>query len=75
MAKKIEINGTTALKIRHKLGQSQDVFWRGLGATQAAGSRYESGRSIPTPTKRLLYLTHIAKAITPAMQKTLDGIK
>lgn len=42
--------------IRTKRKQNQSEFWKRLGVTQSGGSRYESGRDIPEPTRRLLEL-------------------
>ena len=63
MAKKSKapmINGAEMLKLRKKLGLNQAQFWSNVGVTQSGGSRYESGREIPKPTKRLIYLVMIA---------------
>lgn len=70
------INGETAKDIRDRLGMNQQQFWTGLGACQSAGSRYESGRRIPAPTRRLIYLLHVVGvALTPAKQAAFDAIK
>ena len=45
--------------IRRKLGQNQEAFWSRIGVTQSGGSRYESGRNMPKPTRELLRLVHI----------------
>jgi predicted transcriptional regulator len=50
---------------RNKLGINQTVFWQRYGVTQSAGSRYESGRSIPKPL-RLLVRLHLNGVITDA---------
>jgi transcriptional regulator with XRE-family HTH domain len=46
-------------EIRKSLGLNQSEFWSPLGVTQSGGSRYESGRNMPTPVKHLLRLIHI----------------
>lgn len=46
-------------EIRRKLGLNQNEFWSKLGVTQSGGSRYESGRKIPVPTKFLLQLIYV----------------
>lgn len=46
----------TPKEIRVKRKQNQSEFWKTIGVTQSGGSRYESGRAIPEPTKRLLEL-------------------
>lgn len=43
-----------AREIRRKLGLNQQQFWSQLGVTQSGGSRYESGRNIPTPIALLV---------------------
>lgn len=35
-------------------GENQTQFWTRFGVTQSGGSRYESGRELPTPTAILL---------------------
>lgn len=45
-------------ELRAKLKLSQAEFWGRIGVTQSGGSRYESGRSIPAPTKTLLTITY-----------------
>lgn len=44
--------------VRHKLGLNQTEFWSPVGITQSAGSRYESGRSIPRPVQILLTIRY-----------------
>jgi transcriptional regulator with XRE-family HTH domain len=46
-------------KIRERLGLNQEEFWTRIGVTQSGGSRYESGRSMPTPVRELLRLVHV----------------
>jgi DNA-binding transcriptional regulator YiaG len=41
---------------RKKSGMNQNAFWSRFGVTQSGGSRYESGRDIPTPTSMLIWL-------------------
>lgn len=43
---------------RKKNGMNQNEFWRRVGITQSGGSRYETGRNIPTHTRLLLHLTY-----------------
>ena len=73
MAKKVTsptITGAVALKLRNKLGIPQHEFWSRLGCTQSGGSRYESGRNMPRPVKKLFFLTYIA---TPWVLSGKDG--
>lgn len=53
-SKKIDLNNLAAL--RKGYGENQEVFWRRFGVTQSGGSRYESGRNIPTPIALLVSL-------------------
>jgi DNA-binding transcriptional regulator YiaG len=41
-------------ELRRSAGLNQTEFWRRFGVTQSGGSRYESGRSMPTPLKVLM---------------------
>ena len=50
--KKIDLGNLAAL--RKQSGGNQETFWRRFGVTQSGGSRYESGRNIPTPIAMLL---------------------
>jgi transcriptional regulator with XRE-family HTH domain len=45
-------------KLRLKLGLNQQEFWSRLGVTQSGGSRYESGRRVPEPIKKLIELAY-----------------
>ncbi len=59
MKANVKINADFILAKRKALGQNQSEFWREFGLTQSAGSRYESGRNIPPPTRKLIYLRHV----------------
>ena len=50
-------------EFRNKQGLNQSQFWSRYGVTQSGGSRYESGRSIPKPTKLLIRL-HLSGVIS-----------
>jgi len=52
------ITGEQALAMREKAKATQSEFWKHLGVTQSGGSRYESGRNIPTPVRLLLALRY-----------------
>lgn len=45
------------LRIRMNLNQSE--FWNRVGATQSAGSRYETGRTVPKALAVLAHLIYI----------------
>lgn len=44
--------------LRKKTGKNQSQFWFPLGVTQSGGSRYESGRNIPEPVRKLLVIAY-----------------
>lgn len=46
-------------ELRAKMGLNQSAFWGGVGVTQSAGSRYESGRAVPKPTRALIHIVHV----------------
>lgn len=52
--KKLDLGNLAAL--RKQTGENQETFWRRFGVTQSGGSRYESGRNIPTPIALLVAL-------------------
>ena len=52
--KKIDLGNLAAL--RKDFSENQETFWRRFGVTQSGGSRYESGRNIPTPIAILVAL-------------------
>lgn len=53
-AKKVDFK--TIGERRRKAGTNQSAYWSRFGVTQSGGSRYESGRSVPTPTAMLMWL-------------------
>ena len=57
----MKITGEQAFKLRTKLGVNQQQFWSILGVTQSGGSRYESGRNMPTPVQRLYWLIYVVR--------------
>ena len=57
-------NGKTRLiadyrLLRAKLRLNQAQFWNRIGVTQSAGSRYESGRTVPKPAAVLAHLIYV----------------
>lgn len=46
-------------ELRAKKGLTQAEFWNAIGCTQSAGSRYESGRAVPKPTRALIHIVHV----------------
>ena len=73
----MKITGEQAFKLRTKLGVNQAEFWKYLGVTQSGGSRYESGRNMPTPVQRLywlIYVIGVADNLPPKDIKALASI-
>jgi DNA-binding transcriptional regulator YiaG len=60
-------------QLRRQLGMNQAEFWSRIDVTQSGGSRYESGRPMPKPVRRLLgvvYLKETVKPFTPEPHNT-----
>ena len=55
-------SGRAIWALRIHLGLSQTEFWGRVGVLQSAGSRYESGHSIPNPVQILLRLAYVPEA-------------
>lgn len=87
MAKTKKLDLTSLAELRKSYGENQETFWRRFGVTQSGGSRYESGRNIPTPIAMLVALwaqgkltdedlVQSRKAIgRPAIIKTVEFFK
>lgn len=87
MARNKKIDLTNLAALRRSFGENQETFWRRFGVTQSGGSRYESGRNIPTPIAILVALwangrindeelLETRKAIgRPALIKTVEFFK
>jgi transcriptional regulator with XRE-family HTH domain len=58
MTMAIKGGGDSFKKLRLKLGLNQQDFWSRLGVTQSGGSRYEAGRRVPEPIKKLIELAY-----------------
>lgn len=58
--------------LRVSSGLNQKNFWRAFGVTQSGGSRYESGRSLPKPTKILM---RIALGMKSEVNVIVDGLR
>ena len=50
-------------KLRESLGLNQTEFWARVEVTQSGGSRYESGRAMPRPVRRLLGLVYLKEKL------------
>jgi transcriptional regulator with XRE-family HTH domain len=47
------------LKLRKSLGLNQADFWGRIEVTQSGASRYENGRSMPRPVRKLLGIVYL----------------
>jgi DNA-binding transcriptional regulator YiaG len=50
-------------KLRESLGLNQTQFWARVEVTQSGGSRYESGRAMPGPVRKLLGLVYLKEKL------------
>jgi hypothetical protein len=46
-------------KLRARLGLNQSQFWGRIEVTQSGGSRYENGRPLPRPIRKLLGIVYL----------------
>ncbi|GAA5172355.1 helix-turn-helix transcriptional regulator [Viridibacterium curvum] len=60
---------------RAESGLNQADFWIPLGCTQSAGSRFENGRKIPTPTAILLVLREQGIIDDEALKQAMRTVK
>lgn len=56
MARNKVIDANALVGSRRSARMNQTDYWQRFGVTQSGGSRYESGRLIPTPTAMLIWL-------------------
>ncbi|PKO87262.1 MAG: transcriptional regulator [Betaproteobacteria bacterium HGW-Betaproteobacteria-12] len=70
--KLICMDGRDAKVLRQKLGLTQTDFWARVGSVQTAGSRYESGRDMPT---QVAWVLHIAYGPPARVQKLVDWLR
>ena len=68
---KLNLNDVAAY--RRQLGENQSTFWRRLGVTQSGGSRYESGRNMPTPVRMLVGLFAAGKVTEEDLKVAAGG--
>jgi DNA-binding transcriptional regulator YiaG len=57
-------------QLRRQLGMNQAEFWKRIDVTQSGGSRYESGRPMPKPVRRLLGVVYLKETVTPFTPET-----
>lgn len=65
-AKKVDLSDPVAM--RKARGENQSDFWRRFGVTQSGGSRYESGRDLPTPVAILMTLFELGLVTDDALE-------
>jgi len=46
-------------KLRIRLALNQSEFWGRIEVTQSGGSRYENGRPMPRPVRKLLGIVYL----------------
>lgn len=68
-------SGKEAVVLRKKLSLSQSDFWSKIAVTQSGGSRYESGRRIPSQVQTLLHLVYAPAEQALAMFNFLRFVK
>lgn len=65
------MSGEQVRRMREDLGINQTEFWSKIGMTQSAGSRYETGRTIPKPVVMLLMLVYETDEIAESLLANL----
>lgn len=63
MRKRTKLKKVDTRKLRQGLGLNQAEFWERLEVTQSGGSRYENGRAMPRPVRRLLGLVYLKEKL------------
>ena len=63
MKKRIKLKKVDTRQLRQGLGLNQAEFWERLEVTQSGGSRYENGRAMPRPVRRLLGLVYLKEKL------------
>ncbi len=74
MAKYKKIDLKNLMDLRKGSKENQETFWRRFGVTQSGGSRYESGRNIPTPIAMLVALWASGKINDDDLTQTRKAI-
>ncbi len=59
---------------RRTQGMNQSAFWSRYGVTQSGGSRYESGRSLPTPVAILVWLRETGRLSDADLEAARKGV-
>ena len=74
MTKKLgrETNAQREFRLKGPLGvrqvrqENQTVFWGRMGITQSGGSRYEQGRPMPGPARKLFGVLYLGERLPSA---------
>jgi len=61
--KRTKLKKVDPRKLREALRLSQSEFWSRVEVTQSGGSRYENGRAMPRPVRRLLGLVYLKEKL------------
>jgi transcriptional regulator with XRE-family HTH domain len=61
--KRSKLKKVDTRKLRQGLGLNQAEFWERVEITQSGGSRYENGRAMPRPVRRLLGLVYLKEKL------------
>lgn len=72
MARKIDLKNLA--DYRRTQGLNQSVFWSRYGVTQSGGSRYESGRDLPTPVAILVWLRETGRLSDADLEAARKGV-
>jgi DNA-binding transcriptional regulator YiaG len=75
MARLKSFNPAKIQESRIKSGMNQHAFWTRFGVTQSGGSRYESGRDIPTPTSMLIWLLESGRITDKDIEDAKKAVK
>ena len=65
----------TVKTARQETGLNQNAYWSRFGITQSGGSRYESGRDIPTPASMLIWLYDAGRITDRDLADALKAVK
>lgn len=74
MAKLKVFNKDRVREKRLKSGMNQSAFWTRYGISQSGGSRYETGRNIPTPAAMLIWLHEVGRISDKDLGEALKAV-
>ena len=63
MRRRPKLKKVNVRKLREELGINQSEFWGRIEVTQSGGSRYENGRPMPGPVRKLLGLVYLKEKL------------